>query len=618
MTAPGAMSARAAVLLAALLAGVAPASAAPAVAEGPASGSAAEVLELLEAWDVEAAEALVQQLARERPDDPGVRFLQARVAFELGEYERAAELYGAALGDRAAGSEDYALATSAAKEARNTVVEESAHFTVRYKPGRDAALVPYALESLEAAWDALTKDLDFTPPRKVRVEFYGSAKALARVSTLSEEAIKTTGTIALCKYNRLMVTSPRALVRGYEWQDTLAHEFVHFLITRKSRNTVPIWLHEGIAKYLETRWRGPAGLALEPGAEVLLARAVKADKLITFARMHPSIALLPSQEDAALAFAEVFTAIEFVDRRASMKGVQQIIEQLRAGKSDREAVSLAVGLPFEKFEAQWKASLRKRPLPKSMRGLEKLEFQDEKQQARKKEGEKSWDRGELGGLEDADARKHAHLGELFRARNRLGPAAIEFERAIKIAGPSYPPLARKYALVKLATGHGADAEKALRASLADYPHEATNHLLLGQILVQTGRAAEAGPHFLEANQRNPFDPDIHAGLLAVGTATGNSGLVSREQDVLAILQGRKSTWRAAAPGGVVAVGYLRIEAPAGARVVIDGVDTGLTAPVAEHPLTAGSHVVRLELEDGQVLEHTLEIGADQLVPFPQS
>jgi tetratricopeptide (TPR) repeat protein len=594
--------------------------AAPALAraqEGLASGSASQVLEELEAWDVEAAEAIVRRLALENPDDPGVRFLEARVAFELGEYDRAVELYDAALGDRAAGSPDYSLAVAAAKEARGTVVEESAHFTIRYKPGRDAALVPYAVEALEAAFDALTKDLGYAPPRKVRVEFYGSAKALARVSSLTEEAIKTTGTIALCKYNRLMVTSPRALVRGYEWQDTLAHEFVHFLVTRKSRNTVPIWLHEGMAKYLETRWRGPAGLALEPAAEVLLARAVKADKLITFQRMHPSIAMLPSQEDAALAFAEVFTAIEFVDRKATMNGVQSIIERMRAGKTDREAVSLALALPFERFEAQWKASLRTRPLPKGARELEKLQFQDEKQQARRKEKENSWDRGELGGIANPEARKHAHLGELFRGRNRLGPAALEFERAIQLAGPSYPPLARKYALVKIAGGQGADAEKALRASLAEYPNDDTNHLLLGQVLVQSGRAAEAGRHFMVANQRNPFDPGIHAGLLAVARALGDAGLESRERDVIAILGGTKTTWRAAVPGGVVSLGYLRIETPVGARVVIDGVDTGLTTPVSEHPLAAGSHVVRLELEGAERIERTVTIAADQLVPFPQ-
>ena len=57
---------------------------------------------------------------------------------------------------------------------------------------------------------------------------------------------------------------------------------------------------------------------------------------------------------------------------------------------------------------------------------------------------------------------------------------------------------------------------------------------------------------------------------------------------------------------------------AGARVVIDGTDTGLTTPVAEHPLPAGKHTVTLELEDGKSVSHSVDVVADELTPVPQS
>lgn len=578
-----------------------------------------EALERLEAWDIEGAEEVAARLAKDRPDDPGTKFVQGRVAFELGEYDRAVELLGEALGPGANESRDYEYAVAARDEVKGMVVEESAHFIVRYKPGKDAALVPYAIETMESAWKALTEDLGYAPPRKVRIEFYSTPKALARVSSLTEENIKATGTIALCKYNRLMVTSPRALFRGYEWQDTITHEFIHFLITRKSANTVPIWLHEGMAKYLETRWRGKAGLALDAGSEALLARAVKKDALITFARMHPSIAMLPTQEDAALAFAEVFTAIEFVDRKLGMAGLRAIIDGLKAGKSDHDAVAAALGTSFEKFEAEWRRSLKTRPAPKGHAALERLVFRDDKDQKKaKKDRVKSYERGELGTLPDPDARKWAHLGELLRARNRLAAAAVEYEKAIQKVGASHGALARKYALTLLALGRGAEAEKTLRTTLASEPEDDTNNLLLGRILVQTGRHAEARQHFLIANRRDPFDDEIHAGLLDVGRATGDAGLEARERDVLAILKGQKLTWRAAKPGDLLVVGYLRIEAPAGANVLIDGTETGLTTPVEEHALPAGRHAVTLVLPDGKKIEHAVDIVADELTPVPAS
>lgn len=585
----------------------------------PADGAPDRILHELKAWDIEAAEALVKDLEKVAPDDRGTQFLAGRVAFELGDYDRAVDQLAKALGPGAEHSEDYRLALGAQQENRNTVVEESAHFSIRYKPGKDAALVPYAMESLEAAYTAVARDLGYEPPRRVRVEFYSTPRALARVSSLSEQAIKTTGTIALCKYNRLMVTSPRALVRGYEWQDTIAHEFTHFLITRKTRDAVPIWLHEGLAKYLETRWRGSAGLAMDPGQEALLARAAKTGRYITFEQMYPSMALLPSQEDAALAYAEVFTFVQYVDQKLGMAGVRAILDAMRQGRSDREAVAAVLGAPFEKVEAAWKAQLRARPVPKLAPGIEKLVFKDDvpKKDA-KAEREKAYERGELGTLPNADARRHAHLGELLRARNRLLPAALEYEKAIALVGGSHPSLARKYALTVLALGRGADAEKVLKESLAAFPDDETNHLLYGRLLVETGRAALAREHFLLANQRDPFDDEIHAGLSAVAKATGDAGLLAREKDVLLILDGKKLTWRAAAPGAVVSQAWLRIESPTGARVLVDGVDTGLTTPVAELAVSSGRHVVRLEPPAGPPVERTIDFAPDEIVPFPSS
>jgi tetratricopeptide (TPR) repeat protein len=573
-------------------------------------------ISLLEAWDIEGAAKFAAELQKRQPDDPGTKFLLGRVAFEEGDYTEAVTLLKEALGDGAAEAEDYQLAVAAADEAKGTVVEETPHFRIRYKPGREAALVPYAEESLEAAYAALTKDLGYEPPEKVRIELYPSPKTLAKVSSLKEEAIRTTGTIALCKYNRLMVTSPRALWRGYEWQDTMAHEFTHLLITKKSRNTVPIWLHEGIAKYEETRWRGPAGLALDAGGEALLARAVKENKLITFERMHPSMALLPSQEDAAVAFAEVFTAVQFMDKKAGMEGIRAIIDHLRDGETEEEAVGSALHMTFAQFEAQWMRAVKSRPVPKAAPALEKLVFKDERVTETKKEREKAYEHGELGTLPTPEARQHAHLGELLRARNRLGPAAEEYERAIAIDGPSHPALARKYALTKIALNQGEAAEKTLRASLAVYPEDETNHLLLGRILLESGRAAEAKGHLLVANQRDPFDENIHGALLAVAHATADDGLARREEDVLRILAGDKLTWRAAEPGRKTLVGYLRIESPPGARVLIDGVDTGLTTPVADEPVPAGDHVVRLEISNAPPVEKKISIAPDTLVPFP--
>jgi tetratricopeptide (TPR) repeat protein len=209
----------------------------------------------LEAWDIPGAEKGVDELAHDHPGTPESEYFRGRVLFEQGKYdeavaafERASKAgsepgsYDSVSGHGSVVENDVRLARAAAEETKNDQSFESEHFILKTRAGKDGLLAPYALAALEKAYAGLTRDLGVTPASKIRVEVYDSAKSLAHVSPLTVEQIKASGTIALCKYSRLMITSPKALLRGYPWLDTVSHEFVHYLVTQKGRNTVPIWL----------------------------------------------------------------------------------------------------------------------------------------------------------------------------------------------------------------------------------------------------------------------------------------------------------------------------------------------------------------------------------------
>jgi hypothetical protein len=85
-----------------------------------------------------------------------------------------------------------------------------------------------------------------------------------------------------------MVTSPRALATGYPWLDTINHEFVHYAVSALTRDRAPVWLQEGLAKFLERRWREPAGGRIPPALETLLAKALRTGKLISFEAPSPT------------------------------------------------------------------------------------------------------------------------------------------------------------------------------------------------------------------------------------------------------------------------------------------------------------------------------------------
>lgn len=559
----------------------------------------------LEAWDTAGARKAADELLSRSPDDREALELAARVRYEQGDYAGAV-----ALADKVGLDDEFAhLARATVKELKGYKSRESDHFVVYYREGKDAVLPPYALDALERQRAALAASLGYLPPGKTRVEVLEDIHALSRLSTLTLDAIKTSGTIAICKFDKLMITSPKALVRGYDWLDTLSHEYTHLVVSKMSRNTVPIWIHEGLAKFLESSWRGAPGLALSPASASLLSEALKKNKLIPFDRMHPSMALLPSQEDAALAFAEVFTAIEYLYGKGGNMLLGKIVDNLKAGERYDLAVGKATGGTFAKFQADWMAYLAKREFPREVLSLsaEKLKFKEDanrEEKAKKgKAGKPDEDLrfGDFLEIEDVEGRKLAHLGELLRQRNRTAAAIEEFGKAYARVGARSPALSNRYAQALIKSGELPKAEEILLASLKPYPGYPRTFQNLAEIYVATKRFADAERSFLEVVGVDPFDPLPHAGLFRIYSDRKDEPLAARERLALQILMGRKSD----AP----TTGTVRVSCHPLARVFLDGVDTGKTTP-ATLELAPGSHVLRLVNEErGFAREEPVEIEA---------
>jgi tetratricopeptide (TPR) repeat protein len=586
-------------------------------AEGVAS-RLERVDELLFQWRVSDAAEVAEELYRELPDVPAVQAAAGKVKFHQADYagavrllEKAATAFqggNARAADAALEGGFLELARRTQEVTRGYRAVDSAHFSFRVKPGKDEVLAPYALEALEAAYERIGGDFQWHPRERIVVEIYGSPAELAAVSTLTEKEIETSGTIAICKFNRLMVTSPRALVHGYGWLDTLAHEYIHLLISQKSRNTVGIWLHEGLAKYSESRWWTEAGQSLDLWQETQLARAVRADKLITFEQMHPSMAKLPSQADTSLAFAEVFTVIEFMHRGGSQclgkelcpPGVltgyaasNSILDRMAAGENVEAAIAAVLGTSFDVFKRDWLRYLRARP-QRVVPGLtepRRLEFK--KGQRRLDDEDRNLD------VDDSapqEARRFARLGNLLRRAGRPRAAAMEFERAVARAGLAAPVLHNHLASAYLESGDEARALAALKTVEETFPDHAQTHVQLGRIHYRRGHWAAARDAYLKANRQNPFNPEIHAALAEVYARLGDKDRAEVERRAYFKLNRRP--WdeerppETPRPAAAAEEAHLVVETTPWAQLVIDDVDEGLMTPV-ETTISPGEHVLKL-------------------------
>jgi tetratricopeptide (TPR) repeat protein len=325
-----------------------------------------------------------------------------------------------------------------------------------------------------------------------------------------------------------MLLSPKALLKGYDWQDTAAHEYTHLVLTLRSRNQAPIWVQEGLAKWFEAGWRG-GDEPLSRFSAALVKDAVQKGNLVTFEEMHPSIAKLPSQERAALAYAEVVLAVELMVQQRGPPVIGRVLDLLAAGKDAREAVATATGQPFERFLEAWRRHMVQRPLPRGgEHELKQLRFRDDPKHG--------GDWSEWAQIPDDKARGFARLGEMMRARGRWAAARIELGKAYDRVGGRVPILADQYALAALQSGQDALAEKVLGEAIGWNPDYSALHVHLARLLARREDWARVRDHLLLANRHDPFDPEIHAGLARALAALGDPQGATREERFGKILQ----------------------------------------------------------------------------------
>ena len=482
-----------------------------------------EAFQAMGAWNMAEARRAVDQVVRDNPDTPVALLVQGQMRFFEGRYDEATALLTRA---SAGISGDNGIAAHLAEMSRAvgevtrgyaSHTTSGGHFTIHWKPGIDDVMIPWMDSVLEAAWTALTVEFGQTPEFPVRVELYPEADTLAAVTPLTSDEIRQSGTIALCKYNRLMITSPRDLVYGYGWADTLAHEFIHMLITQRSRNQVPIWLHEGLAKFYEVIWRKDTQPSLEVAARTLLAQALAQDSLISFEAMSPSMAKLPNQEATATAFAEVHTVIDFLLSRHGEELPRSLTTMMAEGKSDKETVSSLSKLPWPRFEGAWKAHLKRLGFKHRQAPFDtRLLFKGHDTEA-----------DELEQIKGKEGRKFVWLGDRLMVEGRPLAASKEYSKAAKAVGEAVPLIQAKLGRALLSLGKIDKARGELEKTLQLYPEYMLTRLLLGEANLRLGEYEAARAHLEEAVLINPFDPQLHDHLRTVYEALGETDLAAR-------------------------------------------------------------------------------------------
>lgn len=356
-------------------------------------------------------------------------YQRARLAIYVGDCD-SAEAILRTLTDAPEAAGLGSLARSCARATAGSLVVEDTEAGVwmRLQDHGDAALVPELVRVAVAARKAMVRDLGIELPNPLRIDLVRDLFSLAAVSGLPLEAAETTGTVAVARWGRVTMLSPRASRFGYPWEDTLAHEITHLTLSRGSRDFAPLWLQEGIAKREEDRWRPERPFDNQRDATQVARNALIEGKSVGVDQIGPSIAMLPTPEAASISYAEVESFMDFwieSNGAAAFALLMADLKGLQSSETD-EALLSVTGYPLRYWIARWQQHLLATPA----------------QQAAPERAE-------------ADVAQSVRLGDLLMTQDHPTVAGEYFAEAVEGA-PSKAAVRHRLAVTSLRTGAGAD------------------------------------------------------------------------------------------------------------------------------------------------------------------
>jgi len=447
-----------------------------------------------DAWALRAANATValdfdlarSALAHGDPEDPAVALEQGRLAI----YEDRCDDALAALGrpdvlTTESGASLFDIARGCARVTAATVVDaDDAHaVVVRYQDEGDRPLTPLIVETVAAARDALTRDLGVSWPKPSRVTVVRDLMSLSAMTGLPLKSAQTTGTVAVAKWGRVTLLSPRASDNGYAWRDTLAHELTHLAVTHASADRAPLWLQEGMAKREEVRWRAPGPFDDRPPTDAVVARGFELKLGLPLDALGPSIAMLPSADAAMVAFAEVTSFVRYLATHGGPDALPRLLTSLRHAPDVDAALRESSGADLHTWDGRWRAALAsepRAPIPSVFA---------------------------LGAPHpDArDLRKRVRLAELLYGRGHPGPALVEIDRVRADFALGDPSVRSVRANILGALGRKAEGEREVQDPRQVAASFAPWWAIRGRWQRADGEGPDADASFAEAVATDPFD-----------------------------------------------------------------------------------------------------------------
>lgn len=226
------------------------------------------------------------------------------------------------------------------------------HFTIQFDGNENRDLYRTVIEILEDAYREIGRALSYYPDETITVILYTAQQF--------QDVTRLPGWAGASYDGKIRVPSA-----GYERQPDvlrklLSHEYVHAVIhavTRQQITTVkdmpsprvPIWLHEGLAQYLESG-------SERDRVDAQLRTVAQGRRMIPLSVLEGSFMRFNSNQ-ASLAYAESLSVVGYLVNRYGLYRVSRLLEALSKHQTIDAACQDAFATSYEAIEKAWQEDL---------------------------------------------------------------------------------------------------------------------------------------------------------------------------------------------------------------------------------------------------------------------
>lgn len=222
------------------------------------------------------------------------------------------------------------------------------HFDCELPPHRPPGVAALLRSAPETCYDALARELDFTPGRALMVSVLRSPGVLEFTSSPFGYYVPKRDLHKIC----LPLGGARPLD---DLRKGLVHEYTHAAVAELSGDNYPAWLTEGLAVHFAhklARGRNLVDRAKSTGLEFMSLGGIEG----FFSEPERDL----FSDEATQAYAESYSAVRFLLDRSGAEGVRRLLSQLGRRRPLGFAMWRALGLWPRSFEHQWREAAESR------------------------------------------------------------------------------------------------------------------------------------------------------------------------------------------------------------------------------------------------------------------